>query len=400
VTGGLEQASGPETPEFFDALVEDDPAELYENAPCGYLSTWPDGTIIKVNQTFLTWTGYDRSELVGRRRLQELFTVGDRIFYETHYAPLLRMQGRVREIAVDLLLRDGTRLPVLSNAVLRRGDDGEPQVIRTVLFDARERRAYERELLAARGRAEAAEARARQLAQTLQATFLPPVALVIPGLDVGGMYRPAGDGDEVGGDFYDVFATGRGTHAVVLGDVSGKGAAAAVVTALARHVVRGEMAHRNSPAEVLEVLHHAIRQAHPDRFCTAVLMELAVGEEVTATIAVAGHPLPIRTSGSRTGRVGQIGSMLGMLDGAQVQDESVILAPGEVLLLFTDGVTEARSGDREFFGEGRVEALAEALAREPASDIAAAVVEAAISFQDGQPRDDIAVVALRLPLVP
>jgi sigma-B regulation protein RsbU (phosphoserine phosphatase) len=395
VTEDLEELSGAETPGFFDALLDDDPNELYENAPCGYVSTLPDGTIVKVNQTFLTWTGFGLTDLIGRRRLQDLFAVGDRIFYETHYAPLLRMQGMAREIAVDLVLPHGARLPVLTNAVLKRDAAGNPLFIRTVLFDARERREYERELVAARNRAEAAEGRARELAQTLQATFLPPTALEIPGLDLGGVYRPAGDGTEVGGDFYDVFATGRGTHVVVLGDVSGKGASAAVVTALARHVVRAEALRQDSPAGVLSVLHEAIRHAHPDRFCTAVLLEISVGEDVEVKIAAAGHHLPIRTDGTTTSRVGSTGTLLGMLDDIHLVDEVIILGRNEVLVLFTDGITEARSDGGEFFGESRVEALAAAHAAEPAADIACALGDAAIQFQHGQPRDDIAVVVLR-----
>jgi sigma-B regulation protein RsbU (phosphoserine phosphatase) len=197
---------------FYAALLDDDPQELYDNAPCGYASTLPDGTIVKVNGTLLSWTGYDRDALVGRR-LQELFPPGDRIFYETHFAPLLRMQGKVREIAVQLVCQSGSRLPVLVNSVLTRDAEGTPRLVRTAIFDATERRAYEEELLAARRRAEESEARARALANTLQATFFPPAIVSPPGLDVGGAYRPAGDGSEVGGDFYDVFETGRGTWA-------------------------------------------------------------------------------------------------------------------------------------------------------------------------------------------
>ena len=90
--------------------------DLYENAPCGYLSTDPDGLIVRVNATFLRWTGHRREELVGRRRFAELLTGGGRIYHETHYAPLLRMQGSVREIALDIVRADGTRLPVLVNS--------------------------------------------------------------------------------------------------------------------------------------------------------------------------------------------------------------------------------------------------------------------------------------------
>ena len=110
----------------------------------------PAALIVKVNQTFLTWTGYRRDELVGRRRFQDLLTPGGRIFHETHYAPLLHMQGSVREIAVELVRADGSRLPALVNSVLRRADGGSPAVVRTTVFDATDRREYERELLRAR----------------------------------------------------------------------------------------------------------------------------------------------------------------------------------------------------------------------------------------------------------
>jgi sigma-B regulation protein RsbU (phosphoserine phosphatase) len=396
---GDQDVRGSELPDFFDALLDDNPNELYENAPCGYISTLPDGSIVKANQTFLTWTGFSRAELVGRRRLQELFSVGDRIFYETHYAPLLQMQGTVREIAVDLVVRGGARLPVLANSVLRRDANGSPQFIRTVLFDARERRAYERELVAARQRAQESEEHARQLAETLQSTFLPPTALEIPGLDVAGVYRPAGDGTQVGGDFYDVFPTGHDTHAVVLGDVSGKGPSAAVVTALARYVVRAGTHHDRSPASVLRLVHEEISNTYPDRFCTALLLDITVGRDVQVTVAAAGHQLPIHTDGTTTTRVGSYGSMLGMVDAVEVQDSLVTLHPGHALILYTDGVSDARSDAGQFFGDDRVEQLAASHAGQPASATAVAIVDAAVDFQGGDTRDDIAVVVICRPLL-
>jgi phosphoserine phosphatase RsbU/P len=265
-------ADNTATDAFLSALAEDDPAELYENAPCAYLSALPDGTIIKANATFLAWTGYDRGALVGTRRFQDLLPAGDRIFYETHVAPMLLMQGRLREISVQVISASGARLPMLLNALVKRNEIGQPLAIRTVLFDATERLAYERELLAARQRAEESEARARTLAETLQHSFLPPDVVAIPGLDVGGAYRPAGDGSEVGGDFYDVFPTGRQTWGIVLGDVCGKGASAAVVTALARYTVRAEALHVSSPAAVLTGLHEAMVSYYPHTFCTALFV--------------------------------------------------------------------------------------------------------------------------------
>ncbi len=383
---------------FYAALLEDDAEELYENAPCAYLSAHPDGTIVKVNGTFLAWTGYDRADLVGRRRLQELLAPGDRIFYETHLAPMLHMQGRVREIAVQLVCSSGARLPVLVNAVLRHDAAGNPLVIRSALFDATERRAYEEELLAARRRAEESEARATALAHTLQATFLPPEIIAVPGLDVAGAYRPAGDGREVGGDFYDVFETGRDTWAIVLGDVCGKGPEAAVVTALARYTVRAEALRTPYPSAVLAALHEALVRYHPDRFCTALFARLDHGPDgVRFTVASGGHHLPLcLRSDAAFESVGTPGTILGMLDAPRLTDSTTLLGPGDVVVLYTDGVVEARR-DREFFDAERLRAAVAGTATTSAQQIADSVVATALDFQQGHAKDDIAVVVIKVP---
>src|SRR5215203_2489055 len=142
-------------------LIEESAEDLYDYAPCGYISALPGGTIVKVNQTFLDWTGYRREDLVDRKRFQDLLTAGGRIFHETHYAPLLRMQGAVREIAIDLICANGGRLPALINSVLRKDEDGNPLLTRTTVFNATDRKEYERELLRERQKAEqAAKAKA------------------------------------------------------------------------------------------------------------------------------------------------------------------------------------------------------------------------------------------------
>jgi PAS domain S-box-containing protein len=136
-------------------LLDEDLAGIYEDAPAGYLSTLPDGTIVKVNATFLRWTGFARAALVQQRRLQELFSTPGRIYYETHLGPLLAMQGTVNEIAVDLCCADGRVLPVMLNAAQRKSAAGEPLLLRFTVFNATERRRYEKELLQARRDAEA-----------------------------------------------------------------------------------------------------------------------------------------------------------------------------------------------------------------------------------------------------
>ncbi len=143
-----------------DAAAELDSAQdLYEHAPCGYLSTAPDGTLAMVNQTFLDWTGFARADLVGKRRFQDLLTPGGRIYHETHVAPLMRMQGAVREIACEIACPGGSRLPVLVNSTMRFRPDGEPIAIRTTVFNATDRRRYEQELLRSQHRAQDSERR-------------------------------------------------------------------------------------------------------------------------------------------------------------------------------------------------------------------------------------------------
>lgn len=105
----MTETGGPDVTQELRLPWDDDPEDLYEHAPCGYLTTLPDGTIVRVNATFLAWTGYSRAELVGHRRFRDLLTPGDQIYHETHYAPLLTMQGEVHEIALEVVRQDGRR---------------------------------------------------------------------------------------------------------------------------------------------------------------------------------------------------------------------------------------------------------------------------------------------------
>jgi PAS domain S-box-containing protein len=156
----------------YRALLHESADELYEHAPAAYFSSLVDGTLVKVNETLLRWTLYERDDLLGRKRFHDLLPPGARIYYETHYAPLLQMQGNVREIATELLRADGSRLPVLLNSTLVRDDEGRPQIIRTTAFDASERRHYEKELLRARADAESRARASLALAHVTEGVVL------------------------------------------------------------------------------------------------------------------------------------------------------------------------------------------------------------------------------------
>jgi sigma-B regulation protein RsbU (phosphoserine phosphatase) len=138
---------------------------LYEQAPCGLMLTDTDGTIRRVNTTFCRWIGAEAAELVGRMRVQQLLTMGGRIFHQTHWAPLLQIQGSVAEVKLDVLHRDGRRLPMLMNAIRRV--HGERLFDELSMVIAEDRHAYERELLQARRRAEQLLQQERQTQQAL-----------------------------------------------------------------------------------------------------------------------------------------------------------------------------------------------------------------------------------------
>lgn len=161
--------------------TEDDSNELYEHAPCGYLSMLPDGTIVRVNQTLLTWLIMTRDEVVGSR-FQDLLTMPGRIFHDTHYMPLLTMQGCAREIAFDLKPSSGPPIPTIVTSVSKRDDAGAVILYRTAVLETSSRRSYERELVRQRQAAEHAAAERAALLAMLSHDIRSPLTSILTGL--------------------------------------------------------------------------------------------------------------------------------------------------------------------------------------------------------------------------
>lgn len=163
----------------FKEIIGESAEDLYENAPCGYVSTLPDGTIVKINQTLLAWIGYSREEVLGLKKLQGFFSIGGRIFYETHHAPLLQMQGGVSELSYDLTRKDGVAFPALINSIQIKDASGKPLLTRSTVLNITERKKYEKELLHAKKKAEkATEAKAAFLS-TISHEIRTPLNAVI-----------------------------------------------------------------------------------------------------------------------------------------------------------------------------------------------------------------------------
>ncbi len=378
---------------FYAALLSDDAEALYERAPCGYLSTAPDGTIVKVNGTFLTWTGFTAEELVGRKRFVDLLTGGGRIYHETHYATTLQMHGTVREVAFDIVAPDGRRLPALVNSVLERTDEGTPLVVRTVVFDASERRRYEQELLLAKQRAEEAEAKAVEVVRALQRTLLPPDLPTIPGLELRAAFKAAGEGTDLGGDFYDAVQMADDEWLVVLGDVSGKGPEAAAVTALARHALWAAAARSEGPCDIIATLNTVLLRHETERYMTIIALELHREDGWwAANVCAGGHPLPLLVRAGAITAIGRHGSVVGLFEDPGYYRKSQVLEAADVLVLYTDGITEGRH-DGELFGEARLEA---SVRRHLGGDapLADAILADALAYQGGISADDAAVVTI------
>jgi len=236
------------------------------------------------------------------------------------------------------------------------------------------------------------------IARTLQAGLRPAALPAIPGAELAARFRPAGDQNEVGGDFYDVFASGDGVWTALVGDVSGKGAEAAAITALARHTLRTGSMLLDDPAAILAVLNRALHAGSgPSDFCTVFCARLCPGgAALDLRFTNGGHPAPLllRADGSvdavQTGR----GPLVGAVADAAFGDATLRVAPGELLLLYTDGVTEVRTSDVAI-GERELRATLAAHAGGSAEEVVAAVERCAVALQDGEPRDDIALVAIK-----
>jgi PAS domain S-box-containing protein len=241
------------------------------------------------------------------------------------------------------------------------------------------------------------------VARTLQRSLLPPHLPQIPGVEVAARYHAAGEGNEVGGDFYDLFRTGKDDWAVVIGDVCGKGADAAAVTALARYTIRAAAMQARKPSRVLATLNEALlaeaatRDPMDQRFCTVAYTRLRptdMGVRVTSTSG--GHPVPLilRADGAIEGGC-RVGTLLGVLAETTLTDRSAQLFSGDVLLLYTDGIIEAR-GAEGVFGEERLRGLVATCAGLDASAIAETIESAVLEYQEGNPRDDIALMVVRV----
>ena len=369
---------------------------IAESTIDGILVVSDDGMVMFWNQRYLDLWGIPQSALDTRRH---------NVIVDARAAQVADPDAFRREIEhlsgsddvfrVETVLNDGRVFDRYSTPLI--GPDGTRYGRVWYARDVTEQKRAEQALF------ETGE-RFASLARTLQQSLLPPHLPDMPGVKIAARYNPAGAGLDVGGDFYDVFRTTRATWGIVMGDVCGKGAAAATVTALARYTVRAAAMQTQVPSKVLATLNTALLRATNDdpettdeRFATVAYATMRRSKgTVSVSVSCAGHPPPLlaRPDGTVEPVCGP-GLVLGLFKDAGLADQETELSPGDLLLFYTDGVTEAGEGG-DLFGEERLHRLLSGLAGREAEDVAREVERAVVEFQGGTARDDTALLVIQV----
>lgn len=350
------------------------------------------GLITEFNAAAEETFGWDRREVLGEPMAELL--IPDDLRPEHHRGVeryLETGEGAVlgRRVELRARRRDGSQFPI-ELAVTRVPVDGPP-AFTAFIRDITDRQHAARQLYESREQF-------AQVARTLQKSLLPPDLPEIKGLRLAARYHPAVEGLEVGGDFYDVFRTGRTTWAVVMGDVCGKGAEAASLTGLVRYTIRAAAMQTTRPAQILTMLNEAIlRQEGPlnERFATVAYASVTRRNGATVlSVACGGHlpPLVVRPDGEVTA-VGASGTLLGALPDPELVEISVRLHPGDKAVFHTDGLVEAPGPGGEF-GARRLHELLATCGPLDVAATAARLEEVILAYQAGVSRDDMAILVL------
>ena len=365
-------------------------AAILEASLDAILTMDAEGRVVELNPAAEELFAWPRHEALGSALADRLVPVHLRERHRQALAEHLatgatRILGR--RVEVPALGRDGEELPV--ELTVTRVPGAGPPLFTGFVRDLRTLRRTEAEL--------------RVLVASVEASLRPPRPPEVAGLEVASRYLSAARGLQIGGDFLDVFQSDPGRWLVVLGDVCGKGAAAAARSSLSRHILRAASVRSGVPSVLVGEL-NAVLAAEDDPDGGALCSVVVAGFEPTpgtggwgVQTCSAGHPLPVVVrAGGGAGLVGEPGLLLGLYPEIALGDHDLVLAPGDALALYTDGIHEARNGGGELFGQERLVAVLDEARAGPAEAMADAVMEAVAGFA-GATTDDVALVVLRVP---
>ncbi|MEZ0448289.1 PP2C family protein-serine/threonine phosphatase [Cellulomonas sp. ICMP 17802] len=363
-------------------------SHAWDVAPVALLQLAADGTILDANRMFLEWVGRAPQDVLGGTRLSELLSVGGRIYWETHLSPLLHMQGRIDEVAVELRGPDG-RLPVLLSARARSFDDGAA-VVDVALSRATERSRYERELLAARAAADTSAAQKASVAHELQLALLTTNLPTDDRFRVVTEYRPGVQALEVGGDWYDAFLVDDDVLALVVGDVVGRGLHAATAMGQLRSAVRAVAGPGVGPAALLERVDRFVERTAVGFMATIAYAEVAL-DTGRVRYACAGHLPPLRFPATGAHEFLWEGRSTPLGFGSGRVEAEVTLGPEDLLMLYTDGLVERRN--RPLMAGLEVLADAGAAILGPSGSVRTLVTQ--LLDHAGDERDDVCALVMK-----
>jgi PAS domain S-box-containing protein len=372
------------------SVAEGATKDFFNEAPCGWLLTDPTGLILSANRVFTSWTGFTQEQLAGRR-FQDILGPGGLIYYQTHLDPLLQIQGSVSQVALEVRRADGSHMPALINAVLRRDQTGAPYEISAMVFDASDRRRYEQAL-------RDAQVRDHELATELQRSMIASVMPIARSLSADVVYSPATAGLDVGGDWYDAFWLDDEQRelALVVGDVVGRGLGAAITMAQLRTAVRALAATGLGPGALLDALDVFVDRHDMGFMATVVYAQIDLAT-LEMRLAAAGHPPPVVIESD--GEIGFDWSgrslPLGVPDrrSSGRPEGTRPLTPGSTIVLYTDGLIERRSLPHEDGLRRLLETITEERADTGGSGFGGAVVRALHDPGDG---DDVCLLTIEL----
>lgn len=369
------------------ALSEARKTAIVEGALDCVIGMDASGSITDFNEAAERTFGWSRAEVLGEQlgevlvpaTMRERHRLGITHLRETGEGPIIG-----RRIEVHALHADGHEFPV--ELTVTQLADVDPPQFTGYLRDLTSQRRAAADLAAS-------HERLAHIARTLQTSLLPPSLPEVEGFELAAAFHAMGDGFEVGGDFYDVFELKDGRWAFTLGDVCGKGSEAAAITALARYTTRAAAMRSRNVATVMQTVNEAIHRNDPSRFCTAAYVTIGSGS-TELSLALGGHPQPLllRRDGT-VEEVGEHGPLLGPFPEWTGRASSIAFHPGDLLLLFSDGITEARAGD-EFFGEDRLIELLRGAQDDDAVDLVRRIESAVLGFA-GVLSDDVTMLAIR-----
>jgi len=351
-----------------------------------------DGCITEFNAVAERIFGYRRDDVIGRELGEVIVPAAMREAHRRGLAHYLNTgEGPVLGTRVELmaLRADGSEFPV--ELAISRADVEGPARFTGFIRDITERHRAQAEVMRGRDRLDA-------MVHTLQQSLLPPALPEIPGVTLGAAYLAATAGAEIGGDFYDVFATAPNDWALVLGDVCGKGPEAAAVTALTRYTARAAAMRARRPAAVLRQVNQALCRDQTDRFCTVVYgrLRLDAVKGPTLVLGSGGHPpaLLLRP-GVGVSEISPPGQLLGVFADWEGREARLNLASGDVVVFYSDGLTEARRGAEDLGVDG-LTAIVKAAEGMSSQEMADFMIAEVLAFQTSENLDDLAVLVMRV----